>query len=71
VARDLTVPDNAIYVVQVRSDKAGVRALARAATSASTEEFTSADALWRFLVGTQEPQADDASEATAKQRTSP
>jgi len=39
-----------IYVVQVCSDQAGVRAFARAATSASTEEFTSAEALWRFLV---------------------
>jgi hypothetical protein len=65
------VADNVIYVVQVCSDRAGVRALARAATSASTEEFTSADALWRFLVGMQEPIANEESEATAKQRTSP
>jgi hypothetical protein len=65
------VPDSAIYVVQVRSDRTGVRALARAATSASTEEFTSADALWRFLVGMHEPPGDELSEATAKQRTSP
>jgi hypothetical protein len=42
--------DSAIYIVQIRCDRTGVRALARAATSASTEEFTSPDALWRFLV---------------------
>jgi hypothetical protein len=57
--------ESAIYVVQICCDKSGVRALVRAATSASTEEFNSADALWRFLVATASAAPD---EATPEQR---
>jgi hypothetical protein len=52
--------DSVIYVVQVCSDRAGVRAFARAATSASTEEFTSAEGLWRFFVNGSLPRRDSA-----------
>jgi|RhiMethySRZTD1v2_1073278.scaffolds.fasta_scaffold4044161_1 hypothetical protein len=60
-----------IYVVQICSDRAGVRAFARAATSASTEEFTSAEALWGFLVNDSLPRGDAAGhgQITAPPRT--
>jgi hypothetical protein len=61
---------SAVYVVQIRSDRAGVRALVRAATSATTQEFDSAAALWRFFVaGMDEPSGAD--RVTPEQRTDP
>jgi hypothetical protein len=59
--------ESAIYVVQICCDKAGVRALVRAAASATTEEFTSADGLWRFLVSGEDNRSGT-DQATPEQR---
>ena len=61
--------DSAIYVVQIRRGKVGVSVLARAATSASTEEFTTAEALWRFLVGATELRSDAYPATSERQKT--
>lgn len=65
-----TMAASTVYVVQIRTDKDGVRAFVRAAASPTTEEFTSAAALWRFFVAsTDDPAVTD--RATSEQRTDP
>lgn len=57
--------DSTVFVVEVRHERTGARALVRAAESTAVSTFTSANALWDFLLRAR----PDSSEATPEQRS--